>query len=97
MKANLDQAILDLDGRPLKDGEKMVTLRTGVVLALSTPLEEDRNLSADETVKRWKLCMTLYAGGEQEITPEDAALIRGRLPRVWTVVPAGQAIEMLKG
>lgn len=96
MKVNLDQLILDLEGKPIKDGEKLITLRTGVVLALSTPLEEDRNLGADETVKRWKLCVALYVGGEQEITPEDAALIRARLPKVWTVIPAGQAIEMLR-
>lgn len=97
MKINLDQHIRDLNGKQITDGDSALTLRHGVVFALQTPMDEDKGMSPDKAVERWKLCMRLHSGGEQDISPEDAALIRSRLVKVWAVVLAGQAIEMLKG
>lgn len=110
MKVNLDQKLLDFEGDemdtdvPVRDAEGKPTakmcpwdLRTAVVGALAASLEEDKGMSADKAVTRWKLAMRLHDGGEQELSPEEATEIRNRLPKCYVIIVAGQACEMLKG
>ena len=98
MKVNLDQALVDFEGDPIKDNKDQDwTLKQAVVNALSTPLEDDKNMTADKAVSRWKLALRLHDGGEQELSPEEATEIRNRLPKCYAVMISGQACEMLKG
>ena len=96
MKVDLDQKLKNFDGSVVKNGETELDLKTVVVASLGTPLEDDKGLSADKAVSRWKLAVKLYSGGEQEITPEEATEIRNRIPKCYAVMVAGQACEMLK-
>lgn len=65
-------------------GEKQGTLGEACNHALNTVPESVR-LSLTDMVHRGDLAKELIAGGEQEITPEDAALIRNLLPTSFTL------------
>lgn len=98
MKVNMNQKLLDLDGDPIADDKDTDwTLSKAVVNSLMTPLEDDKGLSPEKAIARWKLAMRLHDGGEQELSPEEATEIRNRLPKCYAVLLSGQACEMLKG
>ena len=98
MKVNMDQVLKDFDGDPIKDDkDRPWTLGRICVSALSTPLESDKNLSPEKAVTRWVLATALHSGGEKELTPEEAAEIRERLPKCYAILLSGQACDMLKG
>ena len=118
MKVNLNQTLINLEGKPILVTEKKVignmvieievidettkkpeewTLRKAVVNAISNPLDEDKGITTDKAIMRWKLAVRLHCGGEQELTPEEATEIRNRLPKCFGIILSGQACEMLKG
>lgn len=98
MRIDLDQVLKDYEGNPLKqgDGDKDLTLAIACTGAVSNPQPEDNQLSADVTKDRWLLSMRCHAGGEVDFTPEELTLIRGRLPKQFSVLIAGQAVSMLE-
>ncbi|VTZ24362.1 hypothetical protein MPC4_80138 [Methylocella tundrae] len=66
--------ILDLSGEPILDAaEKTLKLGALSVNAIMTPKSA---LSGEENVKRLGLALRINAGGEIEVTPEEAALIK---------------------
>lgn len=101
MKVDLTQPINDLDGKAMKEGdkdEKGLTLGRICVIALSTPIDEDRGINADTVVKRWKLAIELHNKESAELTAEQMTELRNRIPKViLSPIAAGQACEMLKG
>lgn len=103
MKVNLDQPLVDFDGKPIREGNRNepgdeFSLKKVITAALSTPLDEDKGMSTDKVVARWKLACRVHGGGEQELTAEELVEIKGRLPKVYpSALIAGQACEMLKG
>lgn len=97
MKVNMDVVLKGLDGKPLRQEDKDMTLGMACVMALSTPLEEDKKLGADKVVARWKLTVALHGGGEHDLSPEQLSELRGRLPQVLTLIAAGQCCELLSG
>lgn len=98
MKVDLKKVLTDFDGKPVEHEGKVMTLGRACSIVLSTPLEEDKASGPDRTVERWKLALALHSGTEMELTPEQAAELRARIPRViLTLSVAGQACELLKG
>lgn len=97
MKIDANKEIKKFDGTPVLQGDIPLKLGRACSQALAEALEEDRKLGAEKTLARWKLATALYsAEGEFDLTPEQAAEIRGRVPQVFTLVVAGQIIEALK-
>ena len=99
MKVDFSQVISDLDGNPVKDEEAQgtpLTLGAACLKAIRTPLQEDQGLLGEPAFKRLELARKIKKGGEQEIDPEDAVLIRNRAPKVWIIDIAGVVYEKLK-
>jgi len=90
MKIDFSQKITGPDGKELEFHLGAVALN-----ALNAPGKEP--LSLDQAMKRGNLALTVADGGEHEITPEDAALIRSLLPTVWAPVVVARAAKMLEG
>lgn len=90
MKIDFSQKITGPDGTELEFHLGAVALA-----ALNSPEKEP--LSLDEAVRRGTLALLVANGGEHEVTPEDAVLIRSLLPRVWAPVIVARAAMMLKG
>ncbi len=63
--------------------------------ALNSPEKEP--LPLDQAIKRGTLALMVANGGEHEVTPEDAVLIRSLLPKVWAPVIVARAAMMLGG
>ena len=113
MKINFDQVLKELDGsnitelknprtatreKPEGDGAFIpVTLKALCVRAITTPLQTDANISGEDAFKRLELARKINAGGEQELDPADAVLIRDRAAKLFSIVASGQVYEMLKG
>ena len=100
MKVDFDQVITDLDGKAQLDeeskGSPKLTLGAACLKAIRTPLQEDQGLVGETAFKRLELARTIKKGGEQEIDPEDAVLIRNRAAKVWIIDIAGVVYEKLK-
>lgn len=59
--------------------------------------EADRSVDGVTAFKRLELARRINKGGEQEIEPEEAALLRERAAKLLTIQISGVAYEMLKG
>jgi hypothetical protein len=103
MKIEVNTELKDLDGttfkvRDKKDGpERALTLKDVALMALCTSLEEDRQINGKVAFERRELARKINAGGEVDLDPADAALIQDRLPKVYPILIAGTAYELLKG
>ena len=97
MKIDFDQPMLELDGSPIVDGGKTVTLKDVALRALTTPMDDDRAVNGEAAFKRLELARRVYKGGTQDVDPGEAVTIRDRAARIFTVVISGQAYELLKG
>lgn len=96
MKLNLAATITDLDNQPLMDGGKPITMRKICVDALMTPQQDD-NPSGEEKLARYVLAGKLHAGGEVDVTPEDAAKLKTLIGKMYTALVVGRAYELLNG
>ena len=100
MKIDFNQTITGLDGAVLKDddaaGKPSLTLGAACLKAIRTPLQEDSGLMGEQAFKRLELARKIKQGGEQDIDPEDAVLIRNRAAKVWIIDIAGVVYEKLK-
>lgn len=103
MKVNFDPVLKDMDGKAFKvkdtpkGPERELTLKDAALLALCTALEEDRGMDGKTSFERLELARRINKGGEVDLEPAEAALIQNRLPKVYPILIAGAAYEMMKG
>jgi len=90
MKINFSQKIIGPDGKELDLHLGQVALN-----ALNAPEKEP--LSLDAAIKRGNLGLMVADGGEHDVTPEEASLIRSLLPKIWSPVVVARAAKMLEG
>lgn len=97
MQRNFATTIKNLDGKPLKEGDKEVTIGSLAVNALLTPYDDERNLSGEDKVKRFKLAQRIHgATGEIEIQSEEISLLKSLIAKAYTPLIVGQAYVMLE-
>lgn len=97
MKIDFSRTLEDLDGAPItdSDGKTPATLgRVSATALLGT--FENENPDGPEKVKRFVLAKKIVKGGNQDIMPEDAALIRSLIAKAYATIIVGQAFEMLE-
>lgn len=97
MKVDFSKPILSMKNEPIMEDGKPVTLSTICSSALLAPYEDEKNLDGGEKVKRFKLASQVYDGGEQEITVEDAALLKKLVAKAYTPLIVGRAYALLEG
>ena len=103
MKMDFSQVMKDMDGtafkiKDKKDGpERDLTLKDASLLALCTALQEDVGMDGKTSFERLELARRINKGGAIEIDPAEVTLIQNRLPKVYPILIAGVAYEMLKG
>lgn len=90
MKIDFSQKIVGPDNKELD-----MTLGQCALAALNSTGDEP--LTYDQAVKRGNLALLVAEGGEHEIPPEDASLIRSLLPSAWTPIVVARAARMLEG
>lgn len=90
MKVDFSQKIMGPDGN-----DAGIHLGQVAVNALNAPEKEP--LPFDQSVRRGNLALKVAKGGEHDILPEDAGMIRDLLPRAWAPIVVAQAAKMLEG
>lgn len=90
MKIDFSQKITGPDGK-----DTGIHLGQVALNALNAPGE--RPLTLDQSLRRGNLALLVMKGGECDIVPEDAGLIRELLPAAWTPIVVAQAAKMLEG
>jgi hypothetical protein len=93
MKRNLDQVMLDLDGKSLGD---KATLKTVCFSAMVAPLEGDQAMTVEVKMKQYALLQAINKGGVVELTAEDIALLKARAAKCLMLVAFGRLCEMLE-
>lgn len=96
MRVNLAQPLRGIDGQPVVENDKTITLAQLVIGTLLTPAAKDDELTDEEKVRRFNLALRIEA--QQPDCPlqiEEAALIKqliGKHPlplvvgRVWSTL-----------
>ena len=97
--------IKDAKGEPIRDGINIVTLGEICAQALLSNHEEDRSVSAESKVARYKLFHSIFERDEDgsmtpkkalEVGSEDAALIRKMVNRSFGTLIVGQVFDIIK-
>jgi hypothetical protein len=96
MIINVDKRVLDRNKNIIEEDGKEVTYSDIIVRALDSNLEEDKNQTPDIVRKKFMLGTRIFAGGDIELTSEEATMIQRRLC-VFSSLIAGQIIVDLDG
>lgn len=93
-KKNFDFDLLDIDGAPLKEGEKVIQARTIVVNALMSNNPQEA-IGGEEKARRYGLGILANKGGELDLTPEDIALLKDLIGKFYAPIIVGQIYQYL--
>ena len=91
MKVNFSTVLKTLGGADAEMDGGPLTLGQVAALALNAPGE------AEAALRKGILALRLFTAGEEDVTPEDAALIRACLPSAWPPIIVAQAHALLEG
>lgn len=80
MKINFDQTLKNFDGTGAVHQAKPLTL--SLVCALS--LNGAKPTDATQALERGRLAMTIFPGGEHDLTPEQCSMCRAVLHEMWS-------------
>ena len=97
MKINTLQVLCGMDGKPLMQGENSIMLRDICIGALLNPSdpEDDKKLSGEDKVARFKLAQRFANNDSIEITPEEATLVRHLVAKGYYTSIVGQVWDLL--
>ena len=93
--ANFSAKILDLNGKPVVDDGKEVTLGDVAVRALMSLAQDEQSLAGEEKFKRFALAMRLKDGGEVAVSAEDIAMLKKLIGKLYTPLVVGRAFPLL--
>lgn len=96
MKVNFDLALTDFDGNDLTEKNETFRLKRAAIEALMVMFPEERD-EGEHKYKRFDLASRVHKGGEQEVTPEEAALIKQRIGKLYGPAVVGPAYKLLNG
>jgi hypothetical protein len=95
VKVNFSQVLIDLEGSPIVDNGKPVTLGAITAQAL---LAADPNTpeSGDDKARAYDIATRVYRAGEVEVSVEDVALMKKKIGQFMTAIVVGQTFRMLE-
>jgi len=99
VKIDFSSVLLDLKDKPIEinvDGEKVpmtLALAASEALLIMDPREQDGALKS----QYFKLTLRVVNGGEVELEPKDAELIKKKIGARWSPLIVGRAFELLNG
>lgn len=99
MSAVIDfsRTLTGLDGLPLMNGEKPLTLVEVCTNALLGQFpDEQSGLPMDEKQKRFKLALKIFTEGNIEIDSEEAVLLKKVVNKGYSTLIVGQVMEIIK-
>jgi hypothetical protein len=96
MKVQLNQELLDVEGKSISSGKApKLFLKDVCINAVLTPFQEDKE---EDKWKKYELYKKLRdVKGEVELKVEEVSMIKKAIGKVNTTLVMGQAWEMLEG
>jgi hypothetical protein len=96
MKIDFSQPITDLEGNAIKADGGDLTLGFVSINALLTPLEGDKQLKGEDKCEHLELAERLYNQAEVEIGAVELAILKKRIGKLYSTLPAGRALALLE-
>src|ERR1700758_5321084 len=90
---NLDQKILDFDG---KEFTPPLALKDMCLTAAVGTLPSDPQLTTEKKVILYRLGQKVHAGGIVDLTAEEIALLKERIAAGYGILAMGRAFELLE-
>jgi len=95
MKINFGAEMLDLEGKPLQEGGKALTLGSVCCTVLTMVTPDSQNESGESKVKKFSLAMLAVTNQEQEITPEQFTELKGLIGKAYGPIVVARAWAIL--
>lgn len=97
MDIDFSQALHDLSGKPVNDGEKELTLKTVCVNALLSLHNDEHNLRGEEKVTRYELAKKIYESKTPiNVSSESIVLLKQLVAKSYGPLIVGQIWNMLE-
>jgi len=94
LKIDFSVALKNLEGKPLKDKGKDLTLKdvsTNAVLG-----NYDEKIDGEEKLKRFLLATKIYeSNGELELTIDEVKMIKDLIAKGYSILVTGRALQIL--
>lgn len=101
MKVNFDTTLVTLDGKPIEDGDKDLTLKTACVNALTLDqgsVPGQPTDSGPEKFRRYELARKIHgAVGEVDLASDEVVCIKAAVAKTYITLIVGQAFNLLEG
>lgn len=97
MRKDFTLQLVDLDGNPLKNGDKPSDLCFVALTALMATFDDERTLTGKEKADRYQLAMKINKRPKEvDITVEQLALVKQLIGKAFGPLVVGQAYELLE-
>lgn len=96
MTVNMDAVLKTLNGEPLIDAGKPVTLKDVCVNALLAQ-QDGEVVDAKEKFARYELALKVNKGGDVEVTAEEITKIKDLTGKIYPTLVVGQVFYLLEG
>lgn len=96
----LNTIILNIDDKEMKDGDKDLTLKRAIIVALGNRVatDSDPSFSNKDAEHITDLAMRFKAAGDEiEIESEDSGMIKARIRQCYSPFLAGQTMKLIEG
>lgn len=100
MKIDFTSPILDLEGKPMKQGEKDVTLEEIGVTALLAN-HPDEKLEGSAKIERFGLALRIKAAVKDKVvmdlSAEEIVMLKSLISKAYSILVTGRAWNLLEG
>ena len=98
MKLDTNTAITTLAGEPIKaTADTILTVGAVCIEALLASHEDDKAVSGDEKLKRYRLASRISKNAVVGLSSEDVVLVKYLIARAYGPLVVGQTWELLEG
>lgn len=96
MKIDFSVVLKDIEGEPLKDEKgRDFTMARAACAALLASFPDEKEIGEKEKVDRFKLAISATAGGEQEVSINDASLLKKLIAKLYGPLVVGRVNEII--
>lgn len=95
MQIDVTQEIRGLDGKPQKDDDKSITLRSICCNVLQVGFTDEPNLSGEDKLRRWKLAVRIHGESPVELGPKEVTEIMDLIAKMYIPRVVGPAWMLL--
>lgn len=97
MKLDFSTAIRDLNGKPIQEGETIITLGSVCSNALLALHPDEQTLPGEVKVRRFQLAVKIYNGGEQDVSVEELSILKTMVGKHYLPIVVGRVYEIIEG